>query len=96
MPPRLINIEHIGDVDLEPSSESLNLKGETRPQLTSWHIKITESTINTMILILKSIHGIHKFASKVYSTKYILSSNSSKFATTKVSLYMVYYYSSLK
>ena len=30
-PPRLINVEHFGDIDLEPSSESLNLlKSETR------------------------------------------------------------------
>ena len=46
-----------------------------------------ESTINTVILIL-SIHGNHKFA-KVYSAKCILSSNSPKFATAKVSLYTV-------
>ena len=63
MPSRLIKIEHIGDIDLESSSESLNLlKGEMRrndtsyfPQLTCWYIKITESTINIVILIF-SIH----------------------------------------
>ena len=51
------------------------------------YLKITESTINTVILIL-SVHGNHKFA-KVYSAKCILTSNSPKFATAKVSLYMV-------
>ena len=70
MPPRLINIEHVGDIDLEPSPGSLNLlKGETRrrdanyfPQLMRWYIKIiTESTINTLILIFL-IHGNHKIA----------------------------------
>ena len=52
------------------------------------YIKITESTINTVILIF-SIHGNHKFA-KVYFAKCILSSNLPKFSTTKVSLYTVY------
>ena len=57
------------------------------PQLTCWYIKIMESTINTVILIFL-IHGNHKFA-KVYSAKCILSSNSPKFVTAKVSLYEV-------
>ena len=91
------HLEHSGDIDLEPNSESLNLlKGETRqhdasyfPQLMHWYIKITEYKINTVILIF-SFHGNHKLT-KVYLAKCILSINSPKFATTKVSLYTVHY-----
>ena len=48
MPPRLINIEHFGD-NLAPNYW-IYWKGETRPQLKCWYIKIMESTINTVIL----------------------------------------------
>ena len=33
MPPRLINIEHIGDIDQEPSSELLNLEKVKRDNM---------------------------------------------------------------
>ena len=68
------HLKHTGDIDLGPSSISLNLlKGEMRqhdasyfPQLMHWYIKIMESTINTMILIF-SFHENNKLT-KVYST----------------------------
>ena len=70
------HLEHIGDTDLGPSSELLNLlKGETRqhdasyfPQLMHWYIKIMEPTINTVILIF-SFHGNHKLT-KVYKNAF--------------------------
>ena len=70
------HLEQIGDIDLGPSSELLNLlKSEMRqhdasyfPQLMRWYIKIMESAINTMILIF-SFHGNHKLT-KVYKNAF--------------------------
>ena len=91
MPSCLINIEHIGDIDLEPSSKSLNLLKRWYDtiyfsQLTRWYIKITESTINTVILIFL-IHRNQKFAGLFHQMH--LSSSSLKCPIAKVSLYTV-------